>query len=739
METTIDVIPENPSVGADSMTETDPDVLLENDTLEPGLPGVKPYYILRECESNSMRVRLLRKIGTIVKNRLGPEARNDQAKVCYIDVDGEYFPDFLEEDGYQLVSVPLLAYLEYKFDFVPLAPYRIALVAEAGRRIEEYALLLPDELDCVVAESMVHNEKQVLEYFELDLARVGGGEIFKVKDFPHLLLARKLNRIEFAGVECIRIDRYFDYEAKEAELSRARLESQHPEQLLKKLEAAATMGPDSLNIKEFLKAVGSGTVNYDFNRGLRDVFESFQPRPQRNLEFAADSLEFVWSWEREACELVRGREFFREPGFAFKYLTELKAVWGKLPETVRADGYKLCFDTVKTAAGNATQAMFGRFERIHGNRKFRIYLREAAEPAAKAFLIHEFKGRSSASSQPSSDSVDVDLNNRDLRGSDFSGRQFAGLKITGSNLSRVRFHGSRLNRVEFCNCDLSGAEFKDANLIGAKFIDCRLDRAGFEQAELKGSEITGCSLEHTRFVKGSLIELKLSAEALFCTYFYRSRIYNAVFTVPGALTGCVFRLCDLRNTHFNGDLQVFNNNLEDCDFRNADLSGCKFATRGVARCRFDKAKLQNVDFSGCKEINSCDFRWSNCIGVNLTGISFKNNNLTFVDLSRLQPKRGAVFYGNDLSYTNFEGYDFGAEAVLIGNQLIYTNLTNCNLTDAWLNDSKILYPILQGADLKGAHFKSEQLKHVNLSKKQLQEIEIYQTEEKEEDLEMEED
>lgn len=715
METTIDVITENPSGGADSMTETDPDVLLENDTLEPGLPGVKPYYILRECESNSMRVRLLRKIGMIVKNRLGPETQNDQAKVCYINVDGEYLPDFWEEDGYQLVSVPLLAYLQYKFDFVPLAPYRIALVAEAGRRIEEYALLLPDELDCVVAESAVYNEKQVLEYFELDLARVGGGEIFKVKDFPHLLLARKLNRIEFAGVECIRIDRYFDYAAKEAELSRARLESEHPEQLLKKLEAAATVGLDSLNTKEFLKAVGSGTVNYDFNRGLRDVFESFQPRPQRNLEFVADSLEFVWSWEREVCELARGREFFREPGFAFKYLTELKTAWGKLPETLRADGYKFCLDTVKTAAGNATQAMFDRFERIHGNRKFQIYLREAAEPAAKAFLIHEFKGRSSASSQPSSDSVDVDLNNRDLRGSDFSGRQFAGLKITGSNLSRVRFHGSRLNQVEFCNSDLSGAEFKDANLIGAKFIDCRLDRAGFEQAELKGAEITGCSLEHTRFVKSSLIELTLSAEALFCTYFYRSRIYNAVFAVPGALTGCVFRLCDLRNTQFNGDLQVFDNNLEDCDFRNADLSGCKFATRGVARCRFDKAKLQNVDFSGCKEISDSNFKWTVCNGMNLDGVWVLNNDFSYVNLSRLTPKNGAIFKGNDFSYTNLSGYDLGSMSISLENRWICTNLSNCNLKEYDFCSSQVLYPDLKDADLQEAVFDKEQLKYVKLS------------------------
>jgi hypothetical protein len=136
MEITIDNIPESSSGEADLRVEADSDALLENDTLETGQPGVKAYYIIRECEPNSARVRLLRKIGTIVKNRLEPDKRNDQAKVCYINVEGEYFPDFLEEYGYQLVSVSLLAYLEYKFNSVPLAPYRIALVAENGRRLK---------------------------------------------------------------------------------------------------------------------------------------------------------------------------------------------------------------------------------------------------------------------------------------------------------------------------------------------------------------------------------------------------------------------------------------------------------------------------------------------------------------------------------------------------------------------------------------------------------------------------
>jgi uncharacterized protein YjbI with pentapeptide repeats len=716
---------ENLNSATNEVVAPDNEALLENDAaVDRCPPGVKTYFILRESEANAERVQLLQKIEMPVKEQGASEV---MPKLRYIEVEGAYFPDLLVEDGWYLVSAPLFDYLEYKFDSVPAAPYRIALVGEAGKRIEEYALLLPEEWDCVVAASAVYNDQQVLEYFELDPAKVGVAEIFKVKDFPHLLVAAKLNRIEFAGVQCTRIDQYFDYSGRQARLQEEQLNAEQPEQLLQRMEAAVT-GRDNACVREFKTVLNGSTLQWDFNRGLRAILESFRRRPRTDLEFGSDRIELQWSWERATCELNRDREFFGVTGFEMKYLAELKEVWRQLPEAMRPDGRKLCFHKVEAAAGKAA-AMSRRFDRIHGNHRFGFYLREAAEPAQEPFLIYEYQGQPLAERGPANESGGGGFDNRDWREANFSGRNLAGLKIRGSNFYRVKFHGSQLPGVEFQDCDLSGAEFNNADLSGAKFDGCNLDRAVFDQTKLKEATITGCGLEHTGFVKSNLTGVKLTADGLFGTFFYRSRLIKAVFSVPGAITGCVFRLCDLRQAEFIGDKRVFDNNLEDCDFRNSDLSDCRIVTRGVARCKLVKVKLVCADFSQCKVIKDCDWRWSDCKGMNLDGVWVSGSNFTFVDFSQLQPKSGAVFYGNDFSYTNFTGYNFGVETVLIGDRLINTNLTDCNLPAAWLNDAMLQYPELHGANLQGAHLTAEQLKWVNLSDKQLRSIKLYQDDE----------
>jgi uncharacterized protein YjbI with pentapeptide repeats len=718
MATNINNAAENSSATVAEMEATNVDDQLENDeTVDAGPPGFKPYYICREYEPNVERVRLLQKLEQVIKERVASDSKE---KVGYIRVEGSYFPDLLVEDGYYLVSVPLLAYLEYKFTAVAVASYRIALVGEDGKRIEEYALLLPEELDCIVTESVVYNDQQVLDFFELDPVKVAGAEIFKVKGFPHLVVAAKFNRIEFAGLQCVRIDRYFDYAARQVRLRQEQLEAEQPERVLQRMEAVAT-GRDSVCVREFKKMLNRRAFESDFNLGFVQILESFHHNSRFGQEFGSNCLELVWSWKREVCQLTRDCEFFGKTGFEFCYLADLKEVWAQLPEPLRPDGCKLCFQAVNAAASQALAAMFPRFDHIHHHSRFRFYLREAAENDGEPLLIYEFAGQAPVK-QTVRESLREEWSNRDLRETDFKGKNLDGLQISDSNLSRVKFHGSQLNRTEFLNCDLTGVEFAKASMVGVKFIDCRLDRAGFEQAELKEAVIAGCSLEHTRFTQSNLTGVELNADGLFGTFFYRSRLIRAVFNIPGALTGCVFRLCDLRQAQFNGDKQVFDNNLEDCDFRNADLSDCQIATRGVARCLFVKAKLVCADFSRCKEIIDCDFRWTNCNGMNLEGVWVLNNNFTFVDLSRIAPKKGVIFKDNDFSYTNLTGYDFSGMDFSFPNRLVYTDLSNCQFQGYDLSSSYILYANFKDANLQEAVFTEKQLLHLKLSSRQQSEI-----------------
>jgi len=195
--------------------------------------------------------------------------------------------------------------------------------------------------------------------------------------------------------------------------------------------------------------------------------------------------------------------------------------------------------------------------------------------------------------------------------------------------------------------------------------------------------------------------------------------------VPEAITGCVFRLCDIRNARFIGNTNVFSNNIEDCDFRNSDLSGCSIETRGVLRTSFVKSKLVAADFTKCKQIVECNYKWSLCNGMNIEGVLVSGNNFTHVDISQLAVKKGTIFTRNDFSYANLSGYDFSDGGYIYPNRLVYTNLSNCKLQGANFKGSDVLFANFKDAKLDEASFTRDQLQYIKLSQMQLDEIEQF--------------
>lgn len=98
------------------------------------------------------------------------------------------------------MSVPFWGYLREKLDVGEIEFNHVGFYSEQGCRVEEYCLIVPEEVDCVLEGSASYDKAG--RSFEIDPDKAGQLEIFKVKGFPHLIVTAKLNRIDFGGYQC---------------------------------------------------------------------------------------------------------------------------------------------------------------------------------------------------------------------------------------------------------------------------------------------------------------------------------------------------------------------------------------------------------------------------------------------------------------------------------------------------------------------------------------------------------
>jgi hypothetical protein len=131
----------------------------------------KTYYVLKELdESKESRIvlkDLREQLPLDDLRRKKPDYQNNENR--YVEVDGEYFPDFLEENGVFLVSEPFMEYLRNTLHLREqyIRNY-IGLCAEENERIETYCLLVPPLLDCILPGSVRLDKNNRITYLEID-------------------------------------------------------------------------------------------------------------------------------------------------------------------------------------------------------------------------------------------------------------------------------------------------------------------------------------------------------------------------------------------------------------------------------------------------------------------------------------------------------------------------------------------------------------------------------------------
>lgn len=659
----------------------------------------------------------------------------------YVDVEGDFYPDLVEENGIYLVSEPFLEYLRNTLHLRERIIYNyIGLCSENNERIETYCLLIPPQYDCILPGSARYDKNHQLTYFEIDENKVPRkAEIFRLKGFPHLIITQPVNRFDFAGYECTRIENYFNYAEIRDFDYQERLNGKRLNEAVKEFERRV-LASENFHYKYGLTNLTKlAAIQQEVASGLHTIFSSFQGSPFPTVQLNERRLTLIGSWAESKIMLAE-RTDFTQTEFSLTFLPKTLSFLKTMPEVLKTAGYQLVYETVLTALIHACR-IFDNYSKIHGDSRFRIFFSCDYFPTTNPHLIYDYQCPHQRTILTMRDFSKFEWHAKDYREYDFSGKDLNGLKISGANLTNAKFNGCILTNTEFQDCDLTGAEFKQAKLQGAKFINNQMAKANFDYANLQEAEFISCQLPFNSFQKSDLTKVRMLACDLLLSFFDNAKLPNALFTIQDVCAENVFRLCDMRNAKFTktsnqSDAEII---IDHCDFRNSNLSESIFEVDHIIQANFIKTNLTSADFSKCQSISKSDFRGCLCHAINFEGQILYQNNFSKVDLSRMKMKIGTVFIENNFTYTRFSGCDFTLCGYECANCLIQADFSNCNLEQADFTTSNVILTSFNGANLNNAVFTEEQLSYLQLSPMQRNSIKIMADTEDEIDSEIDDE
>lgn len=679
----------------------------------------KQFYIIYEQKTNGPeRIQIsseLEKHIDLNELRSGNPGKSNLDGIFIQVEDGCFYPDLIEENGVYLISVKLLKALNAKQLLRREDLYLpVGLVSEGGKRNGEYYLFLPEQLDCLLEGTARFNDHEILTFFELNEEETGELQLFRVKGFPHLIATKKIKRNDFAGLQCVRLENYFDYEGERDRRYRDRCKGEMLTMTGKEFEKKTLLLKQTELAWRLKCLVSPERLKSELATGLKYVLDSYCGRlPIQGLPVDRFLLFFL-SLKSNRIDLAEPYgKYFGQTGFELLCLSEAEKVLAAAAEELRDAWKSYCSELVCSCAVAVGQ-VFERYDNIHNNHRFRLYLQEEESISMIPPLIYDYKSRFQQEVEAAVDLHRFDFTNKNLDEVDFSEKNLTGLRFAGCNLRRARFKGAALTNAVFENADLTGTDFSDSQLNGAEFCGCCLDRTIFDGADLTGGKVIDGRLLHTSFIRSKLTGTQItSSEDIVGVIFFKSFLNEVIFGFPEYMTKTLFQLCDMKKAQFNGEVQNADNIIEDCDFQNANLTEALFRVNMIVNTLFLKTKLNGVNFSPCEMLSGCDFRWSSCFALNFDGMQIFYCNFTYVNLSQLKVEQGSTFIGNDFSFANLTGY--GSVRLLLGNKLIRTNLSHCSLKGAWLNECTLVQLDLSNADCSGIYLRQEQLHQVKLA------------------------
>lgn len=184
--------------------------------------------------------------------------------------EGDFFPEIIEEDGLYFISDSLYEYMKKKIKKITLKTETpVKLASEEGKRIEGYHLIVPYELDCILEGTEQYSETGELVYFEIDDFKTGNYEIFKVKDYPHLIITQKVNRLQYGGIHCSRIENYFDYEGERDRVCQKRLSGEKLDEAYEEYLRKAQLSNQEETLSQIKRICDQKAIRNAIRQGLK--------------------------------------------------------------------------------------------------------------------------------------------------------------------------------------------------------------------------------------------------------------------------------------------------------------------------------------------------------------------------------------------------------------------------------------------------------------------------------------
>src|SRR5688500_1094097 len=189
----------------------------------------------------------------------------------------------------------------------------------------------------------------------------------------------------------------------------------------------------------------------------------------------------------------------------------------------------------------------------------------------------------------------------DLRNCDLSGRQMAGLNLFSAQLS-----GANLRNADLSGADLSGAYLNGANLNGANLDNANLHGSDMIAATFDDASLRNTNLDDAYAPGGSFINADLRGANLYFATMSDANL-SGVNLSDSWLGIYTFERAILQNANFSGS--AISGDMRSTDLRGADLS---FTT--LSYVSLNNADLRNATLLGA-ELK---------VGTNLSGITWGN-------------------------------------------------------------------------------------------------------------------
>ena len=281
-----------------------------------------------------------------------------------------------------------------------------------------------------------------------------------------------------------------------------------------------------------------------------------------------------------------------------------------------------------------------------------------------------------------------DLSGHDIANTILTSANLTDVILPGGVLSGKNFEWTKFNGVDLSGEDLSYSNFHYATFSNANMENTNLTEAAFVQVDftkIKNKSLAGADLIDTSFAHSNLSGVDISGVVLLKTNFWKTNLSGVDFTGISEVSakGVLFPEANLSNSNFEGVnlapknvfFDIFENGAHLNNLSDVDLIENLFGNTNVNEVLVSKEVRGNdlyITFVYIHIFESANLENANFKNADLMISRFDSANLTNADLSGAN-LRNAFLVNADLSNANLEG----------------TNLQDAILDNAILSNANI--------------------------------------------------